>query len=283
MVASALAGAAILAFLLFPSRISEEEIAARLPAGFQPDAGEGEILFHMGGCAACHRDEATATLAGGAPLETPFGDFYPSNISSDPEYGIGGWSDAEFITAMVKGVSPSGQHYYPAFPYTSYSRATYADLLHLKAYLMTEAAAPTPSRPNDLSFPFNIRLGNGMWKLLFADMGPFEPDPGQSDEWNRGAYIVNSLGHCSMCHTPRNIFQAEKKSQPFTGGAPLKAGQKGAPKLVGLKRDSIINGLDEFAGAVSEKSAMYHVTISYSNNVPLSDHDAIATYLTSLN
>jgi mono/diheme cytochrome c family protein len=269
-------------FLAFSQpRLDGTDVAVLLPADFTPDPAKGKVLYHMGGCGSCHKDE-NGNLGGGAALETPFGAFYPGNISPDPMYGIGGWSDAEFVTAVTRGIAPDGSHYYPAFPFTAYSRVKVDDLLHLRAYLNTTIPVAQAAKPNDLAFPFNLRLGNAYWSLLFADLAAFSPDPTQSDEWNRGAYIANGLGHCSVCHTPRNLVMAERKSQLFFGAPALKAGQKAAPRLAGIAPDKILNGLDEWAGAVSEQSAMYHVTQSYSNHVPLSDHEALALYFSSL-
>ena len=160
----------------------------------------------------------TRCSAAACALKSPFGTFYPPNISSDPTDGIGGWSEAQFITAMTKGTSPQGEHLYPAFPYTSYQHITYNDLRDLFAYLKTLPAVKGRAPPHALSFPFNIRRLIGGWKLLYLDGLPFQPDPAQSDEWNRGAYLVNGPGHCAECHSPRNFLGGIVASERFAGG-----------------------------------------------------------------
>lgn len=170
--------------------------------------GRGEYVFALGGCASCHTDSKGGgePLAGGLKMETPFGIFYPPNISPDPTHGIGGWSQQDFITAMKQGISPEGEHYYPAFPYTSYTRMSDTDVLDLKAYLDAQPAVSTPSKPHELSFPFDQRSLLVVWKWLNFDAGGYKPNPEKSPSWNRGAYIVNGPGHCGECHTPRNLM-----------------------------------------------------------------------------
>jgi mono/diheme cytochrome c family protein len=184
------------------------------------DLANGRTMFLAGGCASCHapNQEERTRLAGGMALKSPFGTFYSPNISPHPADGIGNWTEAEFVTAMWKGTSPAGQHYYPAFPYTSYQRMKEEDVRDLFAYLKTLPAIAGKTRDHDLPFPFNVRRGLGLWKLLFLDGRPFEPDPTRSQQWNRGAYLVNAPGHCAECHSPRNRFGAIIASRRFTGG-----------------------------------------------------------------
>ncbi len=263
--------------------ISADDLQAALPANFVADTDAGEILYQMGGCANCHTMAASRDIpSGGKGLETTHGIFVPPNITPDPETGIGSWSDTDFVNAMRAGLSPDGRHYYPAFPYTSYATVSISDLLHLKAYLDNLPAVANRTPSHQLSFPFNLRPALALWKPVAHRARPFEADPEKTDEWNRGAYIVNGLGHCGTCHTPRNLLFAESSSQKFAGARALKEGEKPAPRLAGIDRDEILNGLSEWAGAVSERSAMYLVTLAYSNHVPLTDHDAIAAYLSSL-
>ncbi len=178
------------------------------PSKTEDPVQRGEYVFALGGCASCHTDTESGgePLAGGLKMDTPFGTFYTPNISPDRDYGIGGWSDQAFITAMREGVSPSGEHYYPAFPYTSYARMSDQDLLDLKAYLDAQPAVARPSKLHDLPFPINQRSVLAVWKWLNFDDRRFEPDSGKSPSWNRGAYIVNGPGHCVECHTPRNLM-----------------------------------------------------------------------------
>ncbi|MCW8885250.1 MAG: cytochrome c [Motiliproteus sp.] len=174
-----------------------------------PDrVSRGEYVFHLSGCASCHTDSKNGgePLAGGLKMETPFGIFYTPNISSDSQYGIGGWSEEDFIRAMTEGNSPAGDHYYPAFPYASYSQMSKEDLIDLKTYLDTQPAVAVPSKTHDLSFPFNQRLLLGFWKFFNFSQEPLKQQENRSNSWNRGAYIVNGPGHCVECHTPRNLM-----------------------------------------------------------------------------
>ena len=165
----------------------------------------GEYVFHAAGCAGCHTDTKNdgQLLAGGRELETPFGTFVGPNITAHPEAGIGDWSDDDFIRALRDGVAPDGSHYYPAFPYTSFTKMTDADMRDLKAYIFSLPTSATPSKPHEIGFPFNIRALLGAWKAANFDAGVFEPDPARADDVNRGAYLVEGLTHCAECHTPR--------------------------------------------------------------------------------
>jgi mono/diheme cytochrome c family protein len=185
------------------------------------DLANGQELFHAGGCVSCHmspgQDDRTR-LGGGQPLPTPFGTFYPPNISSDREDGIGAWSAPDFVRAMREGTSPDGRHYYPAFPYTSYQHMSANDLADLLAYLQTLPAVTGRVRDHDLSFPYTLRRGLGLWKLVFLRDGPITPDPGRSPAWNRGRYLVESASHCAECHSPRNVAGAIEAEKRFAGG-----------------------------------------------------------------
>jgi mono/diheme cytochrome c family protein len=191
---------------------------AQNPGG---DAMIGEALFAAGGCANCHTDRKNKgpLLGGGAPIKTAFGTFYGPNISSHPEFGIGKWTDADFILALRQGVSPDGTHYYPAFPYPSFTNLTDADMRALRAYIMTLPPVAVKSRPHDLSFPYNIPVGMTLWNLLYLDDGPMAPDPTRSAEWNRGRYLADGLAHCAECHTPRNVFGALDRQRWMAGNA----------------------------------------------------------------
>ena len=181
-----------------------------LPAGAQPSAQvkKGEYLTIAGGCISCHTDfkKKGPTFAGGAPIPTPFGTFFPPNITPSKEHGIGTWTDEDFIRAMREGKTPDGAHYFPAFPYTSYTQITESDLKAMKAYLFTLAPVEQASVPHDISFPFSWRFLQTGWKMLFFREGEFQPDPAKSAEVNRGAYLSNALAHCGECHTPRNML-----------------------------------------------------------------------------
>jgi len=185
------------------------------------DRANGKTMFEAGGCVSCHaipNETDKQRLGGGLALHSPFGTFYVPNISPDPQDGIGSWTEAQFVTAMIKGTSPNGQHYYPAFPYTSYQRMKIDDLRDLFAHIKTLPAVQGKVRGHDVAFPFNIRQGVGIWKLLFLDGKMLEPDPSKNTAWNRGAYLVNGPSHCAECHSPRNGLGAIVPSQRFAGG-----------------------------------------------------------------
>jgi len=212
----ALIGLGVFWWLTIPATVA----AASLPAR-QPDLANGQIMFNAGGCSSCHavpNQNDRLKLGGGLAIPSPFGTFYAPNISPDQNDGIGRWSEADFVTAVVKGTSPSGAHYYPAFPYTSYQRTKIEDVRDLFAYLKTLAPVQGRVRDHDLPFPFNIRRTLGIWKLLFLDGKPFVADPAHSATWNRGAYLVNGFGHCAECHSPRNLLGGIIKAQRFAGG-----------------------------------------------------------------
>jgi mono/diheme cytochrome c family protein len=178
-------------------------------------------MFNAGGCSSCHAvpdQPDRLRLGGGLALKSPFGTFYVPNISPDPVDGIGRWTEADFVTALTKGTSPTGTHYFPAFPYTSYQRAKVEDVRDIFAYVKTLQAVPGKVRDHDLPFPFNIRRNVGIWKLLFMDGKPFMADAARSSQFNRGAYLVNGLGHCAECHSPRNVLGGIVAAQRFAGG-----------------------------------------------------------------
>jgi mono/diheme cytochrome c family protein len=187
----------------------------------QTNLGNGKEMFAAGNCASCHaspNQEDTTQLGGGHAMKTPFGTFYTPNISPDEKDGIGNWSEAQFVTALIEGTSPDRMHYYPAFPYPSFQRMNVNDARDLFAYIKTLPKVAGKSPAHELGFPFNIRAGLGGWKLLFLDGKPFQPDPAQSAQWNRGAYLVNGPAHCVECHSPRNALGAIVENQRFTGG-----------------------------------------------------------------
>ena len=196
-------------------------VPASALAPYTPDLANGKTMFYAGGCAGCHAtpgQEDKTRLGGGLALKSPFGTFYVPNISPDPNDGIGAWSEADFVTALWKGTSPHGEHYYPALPYTSYQRMKLEDVRDLFGYLKSLPPVAGRQRNHAMMFPFNIRRGVGLWKLLFLDGQPFKPDPTQSAQWNRGAYLVNGPGHCAECHSPRNLAGGIIASQRFAGG-----------------------------------------------------------------
>ena len=179
---------------------------------------KGEYLTRAADCVACHLAPGGKPFAGGLSFKLPFGTIYSPNITPDKETGIGSWTDDDFVSALQKGVGKDGKHYYPAFPYTSYTLMSREDILAIKAYLFSLEPINQKPPENDLSFPFNQRWGMFFWNALFASNERFVPDDKQSAEWNRGAYLVQGPGHCGECHTPRNIFQAMSKGNSLAGG-----------------------------------------------------------------
>ena len=178
---------------------------------------KGEALAGGGYCAACHTAKGGQTFAGGYAMATPFGVIYSTNITPDPETGIGNWSEAAFARATRGGVSRDGSHLLPVFSFDHFTKLSDDDVRALYAYFMTRAPVHAPARPNGIPFPFNIRYLQAGWKLLYFRPGRFEPDPKKSAEWNRGAYLAQGLSHCGACHTPRDLLGAEKPSDLYGG------------------------------------------------------------------
>lgn len=255
------------------------------------DPVRGEYVLATGGCVACHTAEnGGAFLAGGRELKTDFGSFFSPNITPDPETGIGGWSDEDFIKALREGVSPKGAHYYPSFPYTSYARMTVQDIVDLKAYLDSIPAVRNPVPAHDLAFPFNIRMSMIGWKLLFFDDAPFAPDPSKSAEWNRGAYLVTGPGHCGECHSPRNFIGVVDSDRALSGNKNGPEGDAvpnitpGAGGIGDWSTDDIVSALEigllpdgDFMGG-----SMTEVVEDNTSKLTAEDREAIALYLTSL-
>ena len=197
---------------------AQPDNAAATPAATSSDlVKRGEYLARAGDCVACHTADKARPFAGGLPINTPFGTIVTPNITPDPDTGIGQWSDADFLRAMHEGVGKSGERLYPAFPYAEYTKVTDQDVLAIRAYLNTLTPIHYAPPSNSLKFPFNLRWLMVFWNLFNFDEGRFVPDPKQSAEWNRGAYLVQGLAHCEECHTPRNFTQGLKTSSRFSG------------------------------------------------------------------
>ncbi|MCW9045222.1 MAG: cytochrome c [Alphaproteobacteria bacterium] len=198
-------------------------------------AERGAYIAATAGCSSCHTDVKNkgAELAGGVALKTPFGTFNVPNITPDRETGIGGWSDQDFIKAMTKGLSPKNEHYYPAFPYTSYTKMTRNDLLDLKAYLDSVQPVKTTVPDHDLKLPFKFRPLLGVWKAMFFEHGELSPIKGKSEVWNRGRYLVNGPSHCGECHTPRNLLGGFQNDKKLAGAAKGPNGDK----IPSIRRD----------------------------------------------
>lgn len=258
----------------------------------EPSAENGRILFYAGGCTSCHarpNQDDKLRLGGGYALKSPFGTFHVPNVSPHKQDGIGAWNVADFIRAMREGVSPDGRHYYPAFPYTSYQRMSREDLADLFAFMMTLPAVEGRAPAHDLPFPFNIRRGVGLWKLAFLDGRMFLPDPAKSDSWNRGAYLVNGPGHCTECHSERNIAGAIVEDRRFAGGpdpegrgtvpniTPDKTGIGGwtVADLTTLLKTGETPNFDTVGGPMGS-------VVGNTSHLPDSDRAAMAEYLLSL-
>ncbi|MEL6736362.1 MAG: cytochrome c [Pseudomonadota bacterium] len=280
--------------LTAPKPLSAERLA-EMPAG---DVARGEMVFWASGCASCHAAEnaqgdAKLDLAGGHRFATDFGTFIAPNISSDATHGIGSWSLSEFANALVRGISPKGEHYYPAFPYASYIRMRDQDISDLYVYMKTLPASDRPSQPHELGFPFNVRRGLGLWKAINLKPGwviAKAPD-GVSDvpAFERGRYLVESLAHCGECHTPRDL----------TGGLKLAEWMAGARAPDGKGRIPNISPHETGIGSWSQSDITYSLESGFTPEfdsfgstmadvqlnmakLPASDREAIALYLKSI-
>ncbi len=223
IIAASLAGL-VAWYLTSPTKLNRNDW--QNPVG---DVARGARAFNIGGCASCHMDkgakgESRLRLGGGQAFATPFGTFYAPNISPSAE-GIAGWSALNLANALLRGVSPDGAHYYPAFPYSSYTRLTQQDVADLKVYLDTLPPVSRVNTPHNLAFPFNIRRSNGVWKLLFL-----RDDPVVASTEPLGQYLVEGLGHCAECHTPRNALGGLDRSR-WLAGAPNPEGKGRIPNL----------------------------------------------------
>jgi len=253
----------------------------------------GEYLTIAGGCIDCHTIDSddAVPLAGGRALESPFGTFYSPNITPDVDTGIGAWSDDDFVSAFWQGVSPDGDHYYPAFPYTSYTGISRKDLLAMKAYLFSLEPVENDTPEHELAWYISTRLAAGAWKLKNFDSERFVSDPEQSAKWNRGAYLVRHLGHCGECHTPRSATGALRHDQELAGNPDLPDDEK-MPNITPHRDDGIgkwsIGDIEYFlhTGMLDDGdfvgSSMSAVIDNNTSKLTKDDRLAIATYLKSI-
>lgn len=246
----------------------------------------GAQLAALGDCTTCHTAPNGRPFAGGLPISTPFGTLYASNITPDRETGIGAWSEDAFRRALREGVGRKGTHYYPAFPYDHFTNAKDDDIAAVYAFLMTREPVNRKNTPPNLTFPLNWRVFAAAWQLLFLRPGPFQPDPAQNAEWNRGAYLVASFGHCGACHTPRNFLGAQTGDHLGGGVAEdwvAPALNQNSPAPVPWNADQLFaylhNGFsDQHGVAVGPmQPVVYNM-----RRLPEQDVRAIATYLASI-
>jgi mono/diheme cytochrome c family protein len=258
-------------------------------AGLSPDPARGEAVFHAAGCASCHmapgaQGDARLVLSGGQRFETPFGTFVVPNISTDPVHGIGGWSVAMLGDAVLAGVSPQGAHYYPAFPWDSYSGMTAQDLTDLHAFMTTLPADATPSAPHEMAFPFTLRRGIGLWKLAFARAGWVVNPPDMTEAETRGRYLVEVLGHCGECHTPRDARTGAPDTARWLAGGPDASGKGRVPNITPGALDWTEGDIATYleTGFTPDyDSAGGHMALVVSNfaRLPESDRLAVTAYL----
>ncbi len=248
----------------------------------------GQYLVAVGDCMSCHARPGGEPLAGGLGLNTPFGTIYSSNITSDKETGIGAWRSDQFYRAMHDGIGAYGENLYPAFPYPWFRKVSREDTDALLAFLQSTPPVHYDPPRNKLPFPLDIRFAVKGWNLLFLHGDAFQPDPSQSAEWNRGAYIVNGLGHCGACHTPKNALGADRAGQDFQGG---KLDNWLAPDLTGNKRtglgnwsvDELVEFLRSGRSAHAGAGGSMGEVVGYSTSLmSQADVHAVAVYLKTL-
>jgi mono/diheme cytochrome c family protein len=260
---------------------------ASAPATKTP-MSRGEYLVALGDCVACHTEPGGERFAGGLPVATPFGTILSANITPDKDTGIGGWTADQFYRAMHEGVDDEGKHLYPAFPYNYYTKVTREDSDAMFAYLRTLKPVKHDFERNKLKFPFNIRSLMAVWNWMYLDKGPYQPDSSKSAAWNRGAYLVEGLGHCQACHTPKTMMGGPKKGKAFQGGV---FGDWFAPDITenqrvgigGWKDDALHEFLRHGNNVHSAATSEMGDVVAFSTSLA-SDDDlkAIMTYLRSV-
>ncbi|HXU42834.1 MAG TPA: cytochrome c [Burkholderiales bacterium] len=252
------------------------------------DAKRGEYVSKAAGCLGCHTEEKkdATPYAGGRALKTPFGTFFGPNITPHREAGIGAWSEADFLRAMREGRRPDGANLFPAFPYPSFTRMNDADLKDLWAYLRSLPANATPSKPHELGFFYRWRFLVSIWKWFFFTPGPMVADAAKSAVLNRGAYLVQAMGHCGECHTPRNFLGGPKESR-FLGGAKL--GETAVPNITPTRLKKVSDAeLKELLRTATTSDgdvlaeSMSEVVRNTTSQLTEQDLDAMLAYLRSL-
>jgi mono/diheme cytochrome c family protein len=263
--------------------------AAVTDVSAQGDAKRGEYLVKAGGCLGCHTEDKkdAVPFAGGRALKTPFGTFFGPNITPHPQAGLGKWAEADFVRAMRHGRRPDGANYFPAFPYPSFTKINDRDLRDLWAYLRTLAPSSRASQPHDLGFPFGWRFLVTVWKWFFFTPGPFSGDPAAAPAVSRGAYLVQALGHCGECHTPRNFLGGPKRGRLLAGGKTPEGKDVSNLTPTGLKKwsdkdltDFLVTGTLPDGDVPAE--AMGEVIRNTTSQLTPQDLTALIAYLRSL-
>lgn len=267
-----------------------DPLPASALAGIIGEPTRGEAVFHAAGCAGCHmakeaEGEARLVLSGGQEFPSPFGTFVAPNISPDPQNGIGTWTPLDLANAMQRGLSPDGQHYYPAFPYTTYVRASLQDIADLHAFLMTLPPSADASQPHRIGFPFNIRRGLGLWKRRYLD-DDFVLEEAATPEVERGRYLAEALAHCGECHTPRDDFGGPDLAR-WLGGAPNPSGTGTIPDLrpdvqTWTERNLIAYFNSGFTPDFDVAGGLMFEVIQNLKELPPEDHAALAAYLKAI-
>lgn len=252
------------------------------------EVARGRYLVYAGDCAACHTADGGQPFAGGRAVPTPFGMIYASNITPDKDTGIGTWSDDDFWRAMHEGIGKSGRHLYPAFPYPWYTKLTRGDVLAIKAYLDSLVPVRNPNRDPQLPWPLDWRGSLAVWNAMYFKPGVYRTDPAKSAQWNRGAYLVEGLGHCSACHSPKNSLGATERRRAFQGGEGegwFATSLTGHPRegLGSWSIDDIVDYLKSGANTHARAMGPMAEVVEHST-MHLSDDDlrAIATFLKDL-
>ncbi|MEO7954559.1 MAG: cytochrome c, partial [Polaromonas sp.] len=294
--ALALLGAATVALLNLRDETDLTAAVARAPDDSL--VARGAYLTRAGNCMACHSALGGQPYAGGLGVATPFGTVFTSNLTPDESTGIGSWSSAHFWRAMHNGRSKSGRLLYPAFPYTSYTQVTRSDSDAIFAYLRSLPAASQANRPHELRFPFQSQAALAVWRALYFSPGVYQPDASRSAEWNRGAYLVQGLGHCSACHSPRDALGGIGKGLDLAGGlipmqnwyapslaSPHEAGVAGwdRAQIVNLLKNGVTNGVaNGVSHAASVSGPMAEVVLRSTQYLSTEDLGAMAQYLKEL-
>lgn len=286
--ARVIAGLSVLLVLGAGAVVANSTYVERTSPGPYTSVAHGRYLVRAGDCMACHTADGGAPFAGGRAVPTPFGTIYSTNITPDRDTGIGAWDEADFYRAMHEGISRDGHHLYPAFPYPWYTRLSRDDVRDIKAYLDTRTAVRQDNKAPKLPWPLSVRGAMAAWNAMYFHEGTYRPDPRQSAQWNRGAYLVKGLGHCSACHGDKNFAGAVDEDHPLGGGF---AENMYAPALTGGKRDGLgqwsVQDIAQYLGSgrnpiATAGGAMAEVVGQSTQYLSQADRRAIAVYLKSL-